>query len=682
MHCTKCGSFLTDNLRFCNECGAALFDTVLQSPSPKPTTQPYGAPAPHSPASLLGSTIDNKYRLDDTLGSGGMGEVFRATRLLIGDSVALKVLHAEQMSNQHAVERFRREAQAAARLKHPNAVSIYDFGVSNQGLVFLVMELVEGQSLRQILKQQGPLAPLAIAEILHQVAAALDEAHKQQIIHRDIKPDNIIVATLPSSLRVKVLDFGIAKLRDLTVSATNLTQTGGVIGTPYYMSPEQCLGEELDARSDIYSLGIVAYECLTGLVPFNAPNSSAVVVQQVTQAPPPMRAINPNISPLVEAVVLHALEKRREARPPSADAFAREMRTAVYGAATNMQNQNTASQPPMSTSINSSFAPTMQMNNPAIQSGSNTPVAPPYNSGAQMGQWQSGGQAASVAPKKSYLLILLGLAALVLVAVGAIVYLNISSAKNSILSEIKRGNLVKPEGHSAYDLYFKNKNALKDNDKTEIVNEVTSPLERRGDEILAQLKQEANESEAEWAEASRIYAWLHDLRPKPAYEARKYFSQASLSFMKKDYTKALTDYQRAVDLESSWSLALNRLGRTYFSLRDKTKCREYYERATRVEPNWIYPWLNLGGLLLDNEVNDPYAAETALQRALQIDPQKASVHYYLGVSYEKMGRCCEAINEYQTAVNNAYNAGKEPGFTLDRVKSKIEALKIKCYCEP
>ena len=222
---------------------------------------------------MAGRTIEDKYRLGDKIAAGGMGTVYRAERLMIGDTVAIKILHPEHVADATATERFRREAQAAARLKHQNAVQIYDFGVTDDGLVYLVMELVEGQSLRQIIREQGPLMPSAAAEVLRQSCAAIDEAHRQSIIHRDIKPDNIIVSISGSSFRVKVLDFGIAKLRDM--AATNMTQTGSVMGTPHYMSPEQCVGEELDGRSDIYSLGIVLYEMLAGVVPFNSPTSTA-----------------------------------------------------------------------------------------------------------------------------------------------------------------------------------------------------------------------------------------------------------------------------------------------------------------------------------------------------------------------------------------------------------------------
>ena len=240
--------------------------------------------------------------------------------------MAVKILHAGQ-NDPKAAQRFRREAQAAAQLKHPNAVTIHDFGIA-EGLQYLVMELVEGQDLRQIINEQGPLTPSAASEIVNQACAALDEAHRCHIVHRDIKPDNIIINSSITGLRVKVLDFGIAKLRDDL--ASHLTQTGSVMGTPHYMSPEQCLGEELDGRADIYSMGIVVYEMLCGSVPFNSPISTAVVVKHVNQAPPSLRTINSGISPQVEAAVLHALEKRRDARPATAGALARELTAAVH----------------------------------------------------------------------------------------------------------------------------------------------------------------------------------------------------------------------------------------------------------------------------------------------------------------------------------------------------------------
>lgn len=324
--CPNCGTPSTGK-RFCTHCGTELSKTLVQTVPAAAVSLPPASVSPPASGALAGRALDQRYYLESKLGVGGMGTVYRARRLLIGDTAAVKVLHPEQMADSNAVERFRREAQTAAKLKHPNVVTVYDFGVSKDGLAYLVMELVEGESLGRLIEQQGTLPEATAAEIIRQVCAAMDEAHRQGVVHRDIKPDNILVRMTPDDIHVKVLDFGIAAVRDIT--ASSLTRTGSIVGTPYYMSPEQCQGEELDGRSDIYGLGIVLFEMLTGFLPFNSPTPTAVVVQQVNQAPPPLRSLNANISPSVEAVVLHALEKRREARPQTAGGLARELIAAV-----------------------------------------------------------------------------------------------------------------------------------------------------------------------------------------------------------------------------------------------------------------------------------------------------------------------------------------------------------------
>lgn len=414
MVCTTCGIAIDNDSRFCQQCGGQLAVTraVGSASAVQPgladkrfETTTAGTPgafqsqAKASGYSLedeeqTGTVIDDKYRLEYLIGRGGMGAVYCATRLLIGDLVAIKILRRDQVSDAEAVERFRREAQAAARLKHPNAVTIYDFGVSAAGLVFLVMEKVEGESLRTLIQRQGPLTPSAVAEIISQTCAALDEAHRQNIVHRDLKPDNILVHFVTNGMRVKVLDFGIAKIRDVSAAAGNLTQAGAVMGTPHYMSPEQCLGEELDGRSDIYSLGVVLHEMLSGQVPFNSPASTAVVIQHVTQPPPALRAINVSISPAIEGVVLRALHKRREDRPQTANELAQEFVGAVNNgqppaSLSNVGQYNSGARQPLSQSVTngnppvantpaSNVAPTMMFQTPNWVSRS-APQVPPLS---------------------------------------------------------------------------------------------------------------------------------------------------------------------------------------------------------------------------------------------------------------------------------------------------------------
>ncbi|MFN0085445.1 MAG: protein kinase domain-containing protein [Blastocatellia bacterium] len=281
----------------------------------------------------LPPVIDGKYRLERLIAHGGMGSVYRAMHLQLEREVAVKILRAEFLADATIRERFHREARAAARLKHPNIVAIYDFGSLANGGAYLVMELIEGRSLREEMRLQaaraGQMRPERAARILAQVCAGIEAAHRQAIVHRDLKPDNIMIETgAPppyGSERVLVLDFGIAKLKDREQALLCITDENTIVGTPNYISPEQCAGQAVDARSDIYSLGIILYEMLTGQTPFAGQGTSAVLLRHIQEPPVPPTRLRRELSAELEQVVLRALAKNPDRRFASASMFAERL---------------------------------------------------------------------------------------------------------------------------------------------------------------------------------------------------------------------------------------------------------------------------------------------------------------------------------------------------------------------
>ncbi len=293
--CVVCQSELKDDARFCPECGAE---------QPKAEVAPGEDP-------LLGMIVAKKFKVEKILGVGGMGKVYKARQLALDKAVVVKVLHDQFRDDPQLVQRFQREARAASRLNHPNSIQIIDFGQDETGVVFMAMEYLQGQDLFAMLKKEGPLAPERVARVMIQVCSALAEAHEQNVIHRDLKPENIMIEDRRGQRDfVKVLDFGIAKIQDpAETGGQALTQAGMVCGTPEYMSPEQARGLQLDARSDIYALGVIMYQLSTGELPFTADSPIGIVTKHILEPPVPPRAKRPEIPELLEQIILKAMEK-------------------------------------------------------------------------------------------------------------------------------------------------------------------------------------------------------------------------------------------------------------------------------------------------------------------------------------------------------------------------------------
>jgi serine/threonine protein kinase len=271
---------------------------------------------------VIGELIAERYELRELVGTGGMSSVYKAHDRLLERTVALKVLHERFMSDGDHVERFKHEARAVAQLSHPNIVTVIDRG-ERDGRQFIVFEYVDGENLKELVVREAPLAVGDAVRLVLQIARALAFAHQHGLIHRDVKPQNVL---LPEGGEAKVTDFGIARSLDMQ---GGITQTGTVMGTSDYIAPEQARGVKATAQTDVYALGIVLYELLTGEVPFTGDNFVAVAMQHINEPVPSVRELRPDVSPRLDAAIRRALAKNPRDRFPSMDAFAAELQASL-----------------------------------------------------------------------------------------------------------------------------------------------------------------------------------------------------------------------------------------------------------------------------------------------------------------------------------------------------------------
>jgi serine/threonine-protein kinase len=301
-----------------------------QAPAkPKPKPSPFIPKKPPGDEIYLNQVLNNRFKVESKIGEGGFGAVYRGTRLATGRKVALKLLHPEMTKDENLVARFRREGMVLCNLRDAHTITTYDFDQTPDGTLYIAMELLEGKSLHQVFHEQAPLEWKRIFKILIEMCSSLAEAHSQGIVHRDLKPENVYLETRPGNPEfVKILDFGIAKVMrgdSIDPQSPQLTATGQTLGTLEYMSPEQLMGKQLDGRSDVYALGVVAYETITGRLPFpDAKGPAGLITAQLKQTPLPPSQANPkaNLPPAADRAILKALEKDKNNRHADVTAMA------------------------------------------------------------------------------------------------------------------------------------------------------------------------------------------------------------------------------------------------------------------------------------------------------------------------------------------------------------------------
>src|SRR5918911_3809313 len=319
-------------MKFCPQCGGSFDGSAGFCPDD-------GTVLEAGPPVQVGQVLDGQYEIEAFIARGGMGTLHRARHILLGDRVVIKMLRPEMRSNSEWLRRFQREGQAARRFRHPNAVQVYDLRASADGLTYMVMEFVEGHTLDRELQRRGRFTPAEALEVLEPVAHALDVAHTHGVVHRDMKPENVMLShDSQGRLQVKLLDLGIAKLRgvaDVNSGDGGLTVAGQILGTPYYMSPEQWGARppdgqtDIDGRTDIYSLGVMFYELCAGHKPFIAPSLPEMQQAHLKEMPRPLDEVVPDVPEAFSRAVAHAMAKDRNDRPATVGEFVAELRAAL-----------------------------------------------------------------------------------------------------------------------------------------------------------------------------------------------------------------------------------------------------------------------------------------------------------------------------------------------------------------
>ncbi len=588
--CPTCRATYPDNISFCSSDGAALtaFATWTE-----------------------GTIIRGRYRILSRVGGGGMGEVYKALHTGFDELRALKVISPELMADQTFVKRFKHEAFITRKLQHPNAVRVDDIDEAEDGRPFIVMEYIEGKSLKDLIGQEGPLAAPRVCTIAKQVAAALDAAHQLGMVHRDIKPDNIVMVLAPEGEQAKVLDFGIAKVKEarLGEAGTRMTLTGAgvVVGTPQYMSPEQAQGargDELDARSDLYSLGVVMYEMLTGQLPFKAETTMEMMLAHMQKPPRPLFLVHPGlqIPETLSTLVMRMLQKKRQMRPQSAAALIEEIIRVEKGMPLSALRP---AQPPLATPAEAGprAAP---LQAPRTLVGPALPRAPVAQPSPAPPAWPAPRPAAvdvSREPESSPW----GRRALIGLLLAGLAWggWRLAARRPAALAEWHRAHAQQLEKQRLY------------------------------------------------AQAEQEYRAAAELDPQ---DASLRAALGNVLIQQNKWDDGVAAYREALRLNPDDPASHNNLGVSLASENNLVDAIAEYREALRLKPDYVEAHDNLGSALEKHNDLDESVAE--YREVLRLRPKEADGHYHLGIALYRKDTVDEAIAEYREAIR------LRPGFAL------------------
>jgi len=583
--CRTCQEKYSDDISFCSRDGTALESMSL-----------WGE----------GTIVRGRYRILGKIGVGGMGEVYKACHAGFDELRAIKVISSQLMTDETFVKRFKQEAFIARKLQHPNAVRVDDIDEAEDGRPFIVMEFIEGQSLKNEILSQGSLPATRVCRIAKQVLAALDAAHRLGMIHRDIKPDNIVLVNTPGGEQAKVLDFGIAKLREAPhneAARATPTTRGVLMGTPQYMSPEQAMGkpgDEIDARSDLYSLGVVMYEMLTGELPFKADTVMDMLLAHMQKPPRPLFVVRPSaqIPETLASLVMRTLNKKPKMRPPDAAALIEEITRVEKGmpltALRILQPVATPSQPTRGADRSA-----------GAQVGAGFRPLPP-GPGPVTSTWRT-------QPR---------------VAVG---------------SGVSRRRAVWTKGVLVTLL------------ATSVGFGVWYALTHRRAAVAARHRAEgeALAKKLLFLQAEQEYRAALELDPQ---DATARFALGNVLVQEKEWDKAIATYHVALgskpdnaELHNNLAVCLQMTGKT------DTAISEYRE-ALRLKPDYVEAHGNLGNALQQQGDADEAIAE--YRAVLRLNAEDADMHYRLGTALNAKGKPADAVTEFREALRI------RPGFAL------------------